>query len=131
MKYLRRFNESINEVEIVNFLDDIFLELTDVNSNISVNIDPNYNSASKTKIVGFEIRISSTTNIRLSDIYDTILVCMDYMRSNNMTLISFNSIDISNTHRDINYFYDYMSGNMVERVENDISSKLFSIRFKY
>jgi len=51
---------------------------------------------------------------------------MDYMRSNNMFLKSFNSLDKSNNNSiiDINYFYEYMMG-----VEKDVLSKFFSLRF--
>ena len=77
-----------------------------------------------TKIIGFDIKIISKENIKLSDIYDNVLMCMDYMRSNNMFLRSFNSWQ-GDLKKDINYFYDYMAG-----VEKDISSELFSIRFK-
>lgn len=116
MKYLRKYNESVDEVEIVNFLGDIFLELQDTNSNISVEVKPND--------IGFVIRISSKENIKLSDIYDDILMCMDYMRSNNLFLVSFIGGN-GYLRKDINYFYDYMLG-----VETDISSKFFSIIFK-
>ncbi len=135
MKYLKRFNESLDETVIIDFISDIFLELKDNNNNIDIEIIPRYKYSSsnmytipdKTKIVGFDIRISSQKYpFKLSDIYDNVLVCMDYMRSNNMFLKSFDSLDISNNNSvvDINYFYDYMMG-----VEKDVSSKYFSIRF--
>lgn len=126
MLHIRKFNESVDEVEIVNFLDDIFLELKDTNININVLVNPIHDirGPNKTKIVGFDIKIISKENIKLSDIYDNVLMCMDYMRSNNMFLRSFNSWQ-GDIKKDINYFYDYMAG-----VEKDISSELFSIRFK-
>ena len=129
MLHIRKFNESVDEVEIVNFLEDIFLELKDTNININVLVNPihdirAYLIPNKTKIIGFDIIIISKENIKLSDIYDNVLMCMDYMRSNNMFLRSFNSWQ-GDLKKDINYFYDYMAG-----VEKDISSELFSIRFK-
>jgi hypothetical protein len=129
MLHIRKFNESVDEVEIVNFLEDIFLELKDTNININVLVNPihdirAYLIPNKTKIIGFDIKIISKENIKLSDIYDNVLMCMDYMRSNNMFLRSFNSWQ-GDLKKDINYFYDYMAG-----VEKDISSELFSIRFK-
>lgn len=122
MKYLIKFNESINEVEIIDFLDDIFLELKD--NNIDVVIKPMYNytkfTPDKTKIIGFSIGISSENYFRLSDIYDDVMVAMDYMRSNNMFLKVFKSTNKIN----IDYFYDYMMGD-----EKDISIKDCLIKF--
>jgi len=46
MKYLRGFNESLDEKVIIDFISDIFLELKDNNNNIDIKIFPNYKYSS-------------------------------------------------------------------------------------
>ncbi len=126
MRYLKEYKlfESVDEVEIINFLNDIFLDTID--KGIGVIITPEYKyikyKKDKTNIIGFIIQFKSENIFKLSDMYDDILTSMDYMRSHGMNLHTFRIIE--NIKINIDSFYGYMTDRSL-----DISTRHCIIKF--
>jgi len=77
MKYLKRFNESVN---MNQYLSDIFLELED--EGYKVIVDNNDNFHSSASVIAYHKVIIHGKTFKLKDIFEVILSADDYMSDN-------------------------------------------------
>lgn len=107
MRYLKKYNESDNFIDNIEYLKDIFQELVDDNYNVKIInlLIRKYDHVAN----GIRIEITSNTlingsdNYKLEYIYDYILTAKSYMKDNNFSLHNFEVTSEDNTSNDLTY----------------------------